>query len=283
MVTTQLFGALLLMGILGLVLGGIIGIFVKFFKVESDPRIELVKELLPNANCGGCGTAGCADFAKAVVEGKLPPSKCPVSSSEQVAAIARALGIDPGQSFPQRAVVRCGGDCRQGQRVVEYAGIADCAAASLVAGGPKDCEYGCLGLGTCAHKCPFGAIEIVNGLALVHEELCVGCGTCVAACPRGVIALVPAASKAHVYCHNPRKGAEKRKHCKVGCIGCRKCEKALPEFFQVDGSLASEKSTAPRALTEEEIAAVGCPTGALLTAARHLEIERHDPDWSPER
>ena len=129
--------AVVLMAVLGLALGVVIGWFAKLFRVETDSRVELVTELLPGANCGGCGKAGCSDFAKSVVAGENPPSKCPVSSSEQISAIAMALGIDAGESFQQRAVVCCGGDMEQTKRLLNYNGVLDCVSASLVAGGPK--------------------------------------------------------------------------------------------------------------------------------------------------
>ena len=108
------------------------------------------------------------------------------------------------------------------------AAVCRCASAVLVGGGPKGCRYGCIGLGSCARHCPFGAIEIVNNIAVVHSELCVGCGNCVAACPRGVIALVRADADVHVYCNSPEKGAVKRKVCDAGCIGCGICERNCP-------------------------------------------------------
>ena len=270
--------AVVIMGCLGLILGLVIGFFAKLFKVETDSRVELVTELLPGANCGGCGKAGCADFAKSVVNGENPPGKCPVSGREQIAAIAQALGVDTGNTAPKRAVVRCGGDILQIVRKINYNGVLDCSSASMIAGGPKGCRYGCVGMGSCAKKCPFGAIEIVNQLAVIHQELCVGCGTCVAACPRQVIELVPVDSQIHVYCNSPEKAQEKRKHCKVPCLGCRKCEKAFPDKFQLDGALARVRYDAQNPLTVEEAASVNCPTGALLSAARHLEIEKLDPE-----
>ena len=272
--------AVITMGCLGLLLGLVIGFFARLFKVETDSRVELVTELLPGANCGGCGKAGCADFAKSVVNGENAPGKCPVSSKEQITAIALALGIDAGESFKKCAVVRCGGDKNQVMRFVKYNGVWDCASANLIPGGPKGCRYGCVGMGSCAAKCPFGAIEIVNNLALVHAELCVGCGNCVAACPRGVIALVPAESRVHVYCNSPEKGPEKRKNCKVSCLGCRKCEKAFSDKFKVDGFLAYVCYDAEVLPAEEDVETVKCPTGALLTAARHQEIETLDPEYS---
>ena len=140
--------AVIVMGCLGLLLGLVIGFFAKLFKVESDSRVELVTELLPGANCGGCGKAGCADFAKSIVSGENAPGKCPVSSKEQITAIALALGIDAGEGFKKCAVVRCGGDKYQVARTVNYNGVLDCASASLVAGGPKGCRYGCVGMGS---------------------------------------------------------------------------------------------------------------------------------------
>lgn len=265
----------LVMGVLALVLGTAIGIFVKFFKVKSDPRVELVLELLPGANCGGCGCAGCADFAKAVASGKLQPNRCPVSSREQVNAIAFALGVDPGEGFARRAVVCCSGDKYQTQMRKFYNGAIDCAAANMIGGGPKGCRYGCIGMGNCAHACPFGAIEVINSLAVVHQELCVGCGKCVAACPRGVIKLVPANSSAHVYCNSPEKGATKRSLCHGGCIGCGKCERAYPDQFTKTGFLASVNYEAEKLPGAEELEAIKCPTGALASESGHYESEKN--------
>ena len=266
------------MASLGAVLGAVIGIFAKYFRVRSDARVELILELLPGANCGGCGQAGCADFAKSVVEGRNAPSKCPVSSREQKSAIARALGIEEEAGFQRRALVRCGGDLHHSAWLLNYNGVLDCASAALVSGGPKGCSYGCLGMGNCARKCPFGAIEIVDHIALVHPELCVGCGLCIAACPRHCIALVPAAATTHVYCNSPEKGIDKRKNCQVGCIGCRKCERTVPGKFTVEGNLARVNyELAPEELpTDADAVAVKCPTHALLSEQAHFRIERNE-------
>lgn len=279
----QILIPVLVFAVLGVLMGVLLAVASRAFAVQRDERVDQVSACLPGANCGGCGMAGCSDFAKAVVSGKAAPSKCPVSSSEQVSAIAKALGIEAGEAFKQKAVVVCGGDREQTLRLAGYNGVADCVSASLVAGGPKGCAYGCLGMGSCARKCPFGAIEMINGLAVVHKELCVGCGSCVAVCPRNVIKLVPADAEVHVYCNSPLKAPAKRQVCKVACIGCRKCAKAAPEKFVIEGFKAAVNYAHAPLPTQEDVQAAGCPTGALLTAEEHLHIEKHDPEWSAEK
>ena len=273
--STVLMAAAVLAGA-GAVLGAVIGVVAHFFRVEGDSRVELVYELLPGANCGGCGKAGCMDFAKSVVSGENHPGKCPVSTREQVSAIALALGVEAGTVVPMKAVVRCSGNLFTSDRVAYYNGINKCSSAMLVGGGPKICRYGCLGMGDCARKCPFGAIEIVNNLAVIHEELCVGCGSCAAVCPRGVIAIVPAAARAHVFCNSPEKGAQKRQLCRSACLGCGKCVRKDPEKFELNAALARVKYDAAELPTAELVEAIGCPTGALATIERHYQASRKE-------
>lgn len=266
--------AVITMAVIGILLGVIIGIAVRVFKVEVDPRLDLVTELLPGANCGGCGKAGCADFAKSVLAGENPPGKCPVASQEQVSAIAKALGIEAGAAVKKVAVVFCGGDHNQEKVQTLYNGVSDCVSASLIAGGPKGCGYGCLGMGSCARACPFNAIEMINGLAVVHPELCVGCGACVETCPRRIIKLVPRDAKVHIYCSSPEKGAVKMKVCSVPCIACRKCVKAGEEGqFTVDGFKVSVNYAAEKPVDAGIFEKVQCPTGCLLSEAAHLKKE----------
>jgi electron transport complex protein RnfB len=251
--------------LVGLLLGMIIGVAARFFAVESDPRIEEVEGMLPGANCGGCGFAGCSDFAKAVVGGRAEPTGCPVCPALAATRIASFLGIAAGERQKKVAVVLCGGDDRVAKAGVQYNGILDCRSANLVNGGPKACKHGCLGFGSCARVCPFGAIEIRHGLAIVHSELCTGCGKCVASCPRSLIQLVPAVATVHVYCHSPEKGPVKKTFCTVSCIGCRKCVKNAGEGQMViDGFLARVNYENPP--PEEIVAKTGCPTGCLRTA-----------------
>ena len=253
--------AVILLIVMGIVLGLGIGLTVKFFGTETDPRIEAVEALLPSANCGACGFAGCADFARALVGGDAETSQCPSSSSEAVERICALLGVTAGTREAKVAVVMCGGDNTQAVRAALYNGVNDCQDAMLVAGGAKGCLAGCLGLASCARACPFGAIETTqDGIARVHAELCTGCGKCVATCPRNLIQLVPASATVHVLCSSRDKGGAKRKVCKVSCIGCQKCVKTADEGQMVmDGFLArvNYDGSPPVSITE------ACPTGCL--------------------
>lgn len=267
---TIIVSSLLFAALLGAILAVIIGAAAKAFSVESDPRIETVTDMLPGANCGGCGYAGCADFANAIVETGVSPAQCPVAAPADAERIAEYLGMAAEQKEKVVAVVRCSGNIANTVRS-PYNGVQDCRSAVLVAGGAKGCDYGCIGFGSCARACPFDAIEIRDGLAVVHPDLCVGCGKCVDTCPKDLIALVPASGDVHVYCNSPEKGAAKRKVCKTACIGCRKCVKAADneEQMTVKGFLVETNYDNPP--LSDLVDKTGCPTTALRLASRHAD------------
>jgi Na+-translocating ferredoxin:NAD+ oxidoreductase RNF subunit RnfB len=269
---TIILSALLFAVVLGALLALIIGFAAKAFAVETDPRIETVTDMLPGANCGGCGYAGCADFAKAIVENSIPPSQCPVASAEDSVRIADYLGIRAEEKEKMVALIKCCGSCAVTVRS-PYNGVEDCRTAVVVAGGAKGCDYGCIGFASCARACPFNAIEIRDGLAIVHPDLCVGCAKCVDTCPKNLISLVPAAVDVHVYCNSPEKGALKRKVCKTACIGCRKCIRAADneEQMVVKGFLVETNYDNPP--LPDLVEKTGCPTTALRLASKHAAGE----------
>ncbi len=266
-----------LVAVMGVSLGLVIGATAKAFEVKTDPRIGELSAMLPGANCGACGFAGCADFAKNLVAGDTEDvSKCPVCPPAARSVIASFLGLaSVGESEKKTAVVLCGGGADKAVRSAFYNGVSDCRSAALVAGGAKGCRFGCLGLGTCARICPFGAIEISpDGLAYVHPELCVACGKCVDACPRSIIKIVPEKVKMHVFCSSTEKGPAKKKVCSVACIGCRKCAKAAGEDkIIMTGFLARVNYDNPPANFAEIVEKAACPTGCIgLVDAREREI-----------
>jgi len=181
---------LLLVGI-AFVAAVILGIAARIFHVDEDPRIEAVTNLLPGANCGGCGMAGCSASAEAMVKGELPVNACVVGGTETAEEIAAYLGYDVAGSEPTLACATCEGGYRAARKY-NYSGMEDCRAALQLYHGYIRCENGCLGLGSCRKACQFGAITMnpESGLPEFDPERCVGCGSCVAACPKGIIKLV---------------------------------------------------------------------------------------------
>ncbi|WP_373846647.1 Fe-S cluster domain-containing protein, partial [Bacteroides heparinolyticus] len=224
--------AVISLGAIALVSAAILYVASKKFAVYEDPRIARVGEVLPQANCGGCGYPGCSGFADACVKaGSLEGKFCPVGGQPVMDKIAGILGLDAVASEPLVAVVRCNGTCANRPRLNQYDGAMSCAIAASLYGGETGCSYGCLGCGDCVAACRFDAIHMnpETGLPEVDEEKCTACGACVKACPKTIIELRPQGKKSrriYVQCVNKDKGAVARKACTVACIGCGKCVKA---------------------------------------------------------
>lgn len=210
----------------GLVLGLFLGVMGKKFAVEVDQKEIDVREQLPGNNCGGCGYAGCDALAKAIAAGEAAVGACPVGGDAVAAKIAEIMGAEAEKSVRMIAVVKCAGDCDKAKENYKYTGVEDCSVMPFVQnGGPKACTYGCLGYGSCVKACPFDAIHIVNGIAVVDKEKCKACGKCVAVCPRHLIELVPYDAKYVVSCASNDKGKDVMSVCQTGCIGCMICTK----------------------------------------------------------
>jgi Na+-translocating ferredoxin:NAD+ oxidoreductase RNF subunit RnfB len=229
------------LGGLGLVFGLILALASKLFAVQVDPRKELLMEVMPGANCGACGFAGCSAYADAVIAGTSVVGACPVGGAEVAQKMASIMGTgDVGAAVRQVAMVRCTGN-GSNRHLYNYEGIADCRAASgVAAGGSLACQYGCLAYGSCAAVCDFGAITVQDGRAQVDMEKCVGCLKCVNACPRGLITVVPYGSEIFIQCASRAKGVDTRAVCDCGCIGCGLCARACPQgAVTVENNLAS--------------------------------------------
>lgn len=215
--------AVVSLSVMGLLFAILLGIAGKLFAVETDERVPLVRDCLPGANCGGCGYPGCDGLAEAIVAGVAPADACPVGGASCAANVAAVMGVTVSSEEPNVAHVHCGGGCKAIDKA-KYEGLQDCNAAMRVAGGPKECAFGCMGLGSCVTACQFDAIHVVDGKAVVDPEACVACAKCVAVCPKKLIDLMPKSKKVHVNCMSRDKGAAAMKVCEVSCIGCKKCE-----------------------------------------------------------
>ena len=225
----------------GLFIGLFLGIAGIKFKVEVDEREEAILGVLPGNNCGGCGYPGCSGLAAAIVKGEAPVNACPVGGEDVAKKVAAIMGVEAGDSVKMVAFVKCQGDCDKAKVDYEYTGAEDCAMLSFVPnGGPKSCNYGCLGYGSCVKACPFDAIHVVNGIAVVDKEACKACGKCVAACPKHLIELIPYDAKYVVACSSKEKGPVTMKECTVGCIGCTLCAKNCPnEAVKIENFLST--------------------------------------------
>ena len=237
--------AVISLGVIALVSAAILYVASKKFAVYEDPRIAQVGEVLPQANCGGCGYPGCSGFADACVKaGSLDGKFCPVGGQPVMAKIADILGLAAGEAEPMVAVVRCNGTCANRPRINQYDGAKSCAIAASLYGGETGCSYGCLGCGDCVATCQFDAIHMnpETGLPEVDEAKCTACGACVKACPKAIIEIRPQGKKSrrvYVSCVNKDKGAVARKACTVSCIGCGKCVKTCPfEAITLENNLA---------------------------------------------
>lgn len=216
------------MVVLGLAFGAVLALASKRFAVHMDPRAEQVYDVLPHIDCGACGQAGCRDYAEKAASGELPVDCCVPGGAEIAAKIAAVLGIAyTAEATRRRAVVHCQGGAANAATEFEYDGVPDCRSALLVQGGPQVCKDGCLGFGTCAAACPYGAITMsADHLPVVDEDKCTACGLCVKACPRHLISILDARHRVVLRCSNHDRGKAVKSACRVGCIACGLCVKA---------------------------------------------------------
>lgn len=235
----HIFIPILSLGILGFLFGMGLAIASKKLAVQVDPRLEKIHGLLPGANCGACGGAGCFGFAEGILNGHLDISSCKVNTEENKEEIAKILGKKLEKQVKRIAALHCNGGTKVKNKFV-YKGIHDCVAANLVLGGQKECSWGCLGFASCVNVCPFGAIRMnKENLPVVDKNKCKACNKCVQICPKKLFSLIPMQNNIYVACNSHALGKDTKAVCPVGCIACKLCEKTCKfDAIHVQDNLA---------------------------------------------
>ncbi|MDT8340290.1 MAG: RnfABCDGE type electron transport complex subunit B [Longimicrobiales bacterium] len=253
-----------ILGGVGTTFGALIALANAKLRVEEDPRLDVLTDLLPGANCGACGYAGCRAFAEAVITGATLPATCTVMSADEREDVASYLGVDAGDVNRRVARLLCAGGSDVAWRKADYVGIESCAAAVAVTGGGKGCAWGCVGFADCAVACDFDAIVMSpTDLPVVDVEKCTACNDCVEACPLDLFALHPVSEHLFVQCRNLLDGDAAEDVCSVACTGCRRCvQDAESGLIEVRSGLAIIDYE--RIGLENPRAIKRCPTGAIV-------------------
>ncbi len=258
-----IFTAVAIMGGLGIFFGFGLSLAHRFLKVEEDPRLDAVEDLLPGSNCGACGEPGCRAFAENLIEGVHSPSTCSVSTASTIESVAALLGVDPGKQVKRVARLFCAGGLGVARQIADYRGEGSCRAAHLVGGGGKACSWGCLGLADCMVVCDFDAIQMNDQrLPVVDVDRCTACNDCVDVCPRDLFEVMPVTQNLIVQCKAPLEGDQARAVCGVACDGCGRCAQDAPQgLIQMENNLPVVAYDAGGPATP--VATHRCPTGAI--------------------
>lgn len=158
--------ALILVALLALIFGAGLGYAAIKFKVESDPLVEQIDNLLPQTQCGQCGYPGCRPYAEAIANGD-EINKCPPGGEATIKDLAELMGVE--------------------QKPLDAAhGVEDIKKVAYIR------EDECIGCTKCIQACPVDAI--VGAAKQMHTVIidnCTGCDLCVDPCPVDCIDMLP--------------------------------------------------------------------------------------------
>lgn len=166
----SLFGAVIALGILALIFGVILGFAAVKFRVESDPIVEQIDEILPQTQCGQCGYPGCRPYAQAIADGD-DINKCPPGGEATIKQLADLMGVEAKPL-----------DDAHGEEDVKKVAVIR--------------EDECIGCTKCIQACPVDAIlGAAKQMHTVIEHECTGCDLCVEPCPVDCIDMVKVKAK----------------------------------------------------------------------------------------
>lgn len=160
----MLLAAVVSLTVLGTVFGLLLGLAARYLKVEGNPLVAEIEQLLPGAQCGQCGFPGCSGAAQALADGNAPVTLCPPGGRAVVQALAAKLGVD-----------------------ADLSGVKD--SVPMLA---EVKEEICIGCTRCFKVCPTDAIMgAAQQIHSVFREACTACGKCEEVCPTESIKLQP--------------------------------------------------------------------------------------------
>ncbi len=160
-----LIAILVLLG-LAVVFGLILGYAAVQFKVEGNPIVDQIDEILPQTQCGQCGFPGCRPYAEAIANGEAI-NKCPPGGQNTIEALADLLDVE---AIPL--------DAEHGEESVKTVAYIR--------------EDECIGCTKCIQACPVDAI--LGAAKQMHTVIiseCTGCDLCVEPCPVDCIDMLP--------------------------------------------------------------------------------------------
>ena len=152
---------------LAILFGALLGFAAEKFKVEGDPIVEQLDELLPQTQCGQCGFPGCRPYAESIANGD-DINKCPPGGQSTINAIANLLDV-PAPEL----------DAEHGEE-------SEVKTVAYIR------EDECIGCTKCIQACPVDAI--LGAAKLMHTVIadeCTGCDLCVEPCPVDCIDMLP--------------------------------------------------------------------------------------------
>ncbi|MFC3193154.1 electron transport complex subunit RsxB [Marinicella sediminis] len=169
------FWALAGMVSLAVVFGFLIVWVSKKFKVEGNPIVEQINNILPQTQCGQCNYPGCKPYAEAIANGDAPINQCPPGGQEGIKKLAELLDMEVLELNPENGQ-------EAADQVVEIV------------------EADCIGCTKCIQVCPVDAI--VGAAKQMHTVIldeCTGCDLCIPACPVDCIIQIPAPIPAQLH------------------------------------------------------------------------------------
>lgn len=186
-----------------------------------------ILSLLPGVDCGGfggCGYPTCEACAQAIAEGKSA-ALCPACDSDAVRSISEELGREPVEACDQVAFLKCAGDAAGKKR---FQGMESCQKAKECGFLDGECQWGCMGIGSCIERCKFDAMHLEDGQLVIDRDKCTGCMACIDICPQHIIEMIPREATNFIPCSSKDNEQDTLQACGYGCIGCGDCALACP-------------------------------------------------------